>query len=40
MADLVILSGDIEATEPGDVDTLKVALTVCDGQITYERAAS
>ncbi|HSI18541.1 MAG TPA: amidohydrolase [Sphingomonas sp.] len=40
MADLVILSGDIEATEPGDIDTMKAALTVCDGRITYERDTS
>lgn len=37
MADLVILSGDIEATEAADIDAMNVALTVCDGRITYER---
>jgi predicted amidohydrolase YtcJ len=40
MADLVILSGDIEATQPEEIDALKVAATICDGQLTYERGAS
>ena len=40
MADLVILSGDIEATHPEEIDALKVAATICDGQLTYERGAS
>ncbi|MEW9804779.1 amidohydrolase [Mesorhizobium sp. ZMM04-5] len=40
MADVVVLSGDIESTPPGDVDTLKVAATICDGRITYERGAT
>ncbi|MBD0415295.1 amidohydrolase [Oryzicola mucosus] len=37
LADLVILSGDIEATVPDEIDRLKVAATICGGQITYER---
>lgn len=40
MADLVILSGDIETTMPERVDELKVAATICGGRITYERGAS
>ncbi|RFC66867.1 MULTISPECIES: amidohydrolase [Mesorhizobium] len=37
LADLVILSGDIERTRPQDVDALKVQATICAGRITYER---
>ncbi|WP_247030524.1 amidohydrolase [Ancylobacter crimeensis] len=37
LADLVILDGDIEAMAAEAVDTLKVAATMCDGRITYER---
>ena len=37
LADLVILSGDIETTEPQEIDALKVAATICDGRFTYER---
>jgi len=40
MADIVILSGDIEATPPEEIDGLKVAATICDGRITYERQVS
>lgn len=40
MADLVILSGDIEAVPPEEIDALKVAATICDGQLTYERGTS
>lgn len=36
LADLVVLSGDIEATEPEAIHTLKPAMTVCDGRVTYE----
>ncbi len=39
MADLVILSGDIESTEPERIDELKVQATICGGRITYERPA-
>lgn len=38
MADLVILDGDIE-NAPERIDELKVAATICDGRITYERGA-
>jgi predicted amidohydrolase YtcJ len=37
MADVVILSDDIESTAPDRIDELKVAATICDGRITYER---
>jgi len=40
LADVVILTGDIEAARPEDIDTLKVAATICGGQVTYERAAA
>lgn len=39
-ADIVILTGDIEATAPQDIDTLKVATTICGGHVTYERNAA
>ncbi|MDI6024812.1 amidohydrolase [Corticibacterium sp. UT-5YL-CI-8] len=39
LADLVILSGDIESTPPREIDRLKVAATICGGRITYERGA-
>jgi predicted amidohydrolase YtcJ len=35
-ADLVMLGGDIEATEPGDIPALGVVLTVCGGRIIHE----
>jgi len=37
MADVVILSGDIETVAHEDIDTLKVAATICDGRVSYER---
>ncbi len=40
MADLVILSGDIEAQAPDKIDDLKVAATFCAGRMTYERSVS
>jgi predicted amidohydrolase YtcJ len=36
LADLVLLSGDIEATAPQDIAALGIKMTVCDGRITYE----
>lgn len=36
LADLVLLSGDIEATPPDQIASLGIALTICDGQITHE----
>ena len=35
-ADLVMLGGDIEATDPADIPALGVALTVCGGRIIHE----
>jgi len=40
MADLVLLSGDIEAVPPEDIDRLKVAVTVCGGEVTYRDPAA
>lgn len=36
LADLVLLSGDIEATPPDAIAALAVRMTICDGQITHE----
>lgn len=36
MADVVMLDGDIEAVAPEEITTLKVALTICGGEVTYE----
>ncbi|WP_157020253.1 amidohydrolase [Mesorhizobium xinjiangense] len=36
-ADIVVLSDNIETTDPQDIDTLHVALTVAGGRITHER---
>lgn len=36
LADLVILSGDIEATPAEAIADLKVTMTICDGRITYQ----
>ena len=36
LADIVVLDGDIEATDPAAIDGLKVTTTICDGVITYE----
>ncbi|MCD2175498.1 amidohydrolase [Rhizobium sp. C4] len=35
LADVVVLTGDIEATAPEAVADLKVAVTICDGRITH-----
>ncbi len=34
--DLVLLSGDIEATAPGEIAGLKVVWTLCDGRMVYD----
>ncbi len=39
MADLVILSGDIETSPPEAIDEMTVAATICEGRITYEQGA-
>ena len=36
LADIVILDGNIETTDPGAIDTMKVTTTICDGHITYQ----
>jgi predicted amidohydrolase YtcJ len=36
MADLVVLSGDIEATAPEALHTVRPATTICGGKITYQ----
>lgn len=36
LADLVLLSGDIEATPPDQIAALQIRMTVCDGDITHE----
>jgi predicted amidohydrolase YtcJ len=36
MADVVMLDGDIEAIAPRDITSLKVVLTICGGEVTYE----
>lgn len=37
LADLVMLSGDIESVEPAAIHTLQPELTICDGTVTFER---
>ena len=37
LADVVVLDGDIEATPPEETATIKPAVTICDGRVTYER---
>lgn len=36
LADLVLLSGDIETTPPERIAEMAVAMTMCDGKITHE----
>lgn len=36
LADLVLLSGDIFATPPEELDRLRPVLTICDGRIVHE----
>ncbi len=35
LADLVLLSGDIEAVPPEEIDRLDVAMTICGGRVVY-----
>jgi hypothetical protein len=35
-ADLVMLDGDIAAVDPETIATLRPAMTVCGGRVTYE----
>ncbi|MDQ0419238.1 putative amidohydrolase YtcJ [Peteryoungia aggregata LMG 23059] len=36
LADVVLLSGDIEATAPESIAALSPVLTICDGRVTFE----
>lgn len=36
LADLVVLSADIEATDPGNLHTVRAMATVCGGKVTYQ----
>ncbi|WP_119392882.1 amidohydrolase [Taklimakanibacter lacteus] len=36
LADIVVLSGDIETVAPEEIDKLTPVVTICDGRITYE----
>ena len=38
LADLVILGGDISATDPKEIPGFGPVMTICDGQITFEAA--
>ena len=38
LADLVILGGDISATDPKKIPGLGPVMTICDGQITFDAA--
>ncbi len=38
LADVVVLGGDINAVAPSEIDKLGVAMTICGGRITYEKA--
>jgi predicted amidohydrolase YtcJ len=35
-ADIAVLAGNVEAASPETIDRMKVAMTICDGRITYE----
>ena len=36
LADMVVLSGDVEATAPEALHTLRPVVTVCDGEVSHE----
>ena len=40
LADLVLLSGDIETVTADAIDTLEVAMTICGGRVVYRRGAT
>ena len=40
LADIVVLSGDIETVGADRINTLRPVLTLCDGRITYEAGVS
>ena len=35
-ADIVMLKGDIEATPPNELADLGIAMTICNGKVTYD----
>ncbi len=37
LADVIVLDGDIEATQPTQVSRLKPNATICDGRVTFEK---
>ncbi len=37
LADVVVLSGDLEAVPAAEIDRLRVAATICGGRLTYRR---
>jgi predicted amidohydrolase YtcJ len=36
LADVVLLTSDLEATPEEELDRTQVALTICDGRVVYE----
>ena len=36
MADLVVLSADIEKTAPADLHKVRPVTTICGGKVTYQ----
>ncbi len=38
LADIVLLSGDVEATASENLASIRPVVTICDGKITYEKA--
>jgi len=36
LADVAVMSRDLEAMEPARLDTARAALTVCGGRVTWE----
>lgn len=39
LADIVVLSGDLEAVPAAEIDRLQVAATMCGGRVTYRKAS-
>lgn len=39
LADIVLLSGDVEATTSEHLASIRPVVTICDGKITYEKAS-
>jgi len=36
MADIVVMSHDLEAMNPEELDQARAQTTICDGRITYQ----